>query len=392
MPSRLHSLLTISLLLAGAAQQPTPRTPVIQSVDLLVPFAPVTFAQDNGIQLVYELHITNFLSVDVSLNAVQVKASGRTLAEYKDSDLKQRLARPGHRNDHATPQIVGPGARAVVNFWMAVPAGASRPASLTHVVDLDVLRPAGSVRTTVEGGPSAVSSQPAATLDPPLRGGPWVAIYDPLLKGGHRTAIYTVGGRARIPGRFAIDFIALPPGGVLVRAPVSRPANWNGFGSEVLAVADGTIVAAVDDTPDETPTPVALENASGNYVTIDIGGGRFVFYEHLQHGSVVVKTGQRVRGGEVIAKLGSSGSTSIGPHLHFHVADANSLLAAEGLPFVFNRFAHLGEYASIDALINGEKPALAAADRPAVLERPAPNTIVRFGGATNKGDPAEARK
>ena len=34
----------------------------------------------------------------------------------------------------------------------------------------------------------------------------------------------------------------------------------------------------------------------------------------------------------------------------------------------------------------------AAADRPAVLERPAPNTIVRFGGATNKGDPAEARK
>ena len=35
-------------------------------------------------------------------------------------------------------------------------------------------------------------------------------------------------------------------------------------------------------------------------------------------------TGQRVRRGDVIAKLGSSGSTSIGPHLHFHVADANS--------------------------------------------------------------------
>ncbi len=40
----------------------------------------------------------------------------------------------------------------------------------------------------------------------------------------------------------------------------------------------------------------------------------------------------------MIAKLGSSGSTSIGPHLHFHVADASSLLAAEGMPFVFRQF------------------------------------------------------
>jgi len=46
-----------------------------------------------------------------------------------------------------------------------------------------------------------------------LRGGPWIAIYDPLLSGGHRTAIYTLDSRAGIPGRFAIDWIRLPPGG-----------------------------------------------------------------------------------------------------------------------------------------------------------------------------------
>ena len=90
----------------------------------------------------------------------------------------------------------------------------------------------------------------------------------------------------------------------------------------MLAVADGTIVAAVDDTSDRTPQPVPPESASGNYVALDVGGGRFAFYEHLQQGSIVVKPGQRVSRGDVIAKLGSSGSTSIGPHLHFHVADA----------------------------------------------------------------------
>jgi murein DD-endopeptidase len=234
------------------------------------------------------------------------------------------------------------------------------------------------VRTVVEGGASAVSSQSVATLDPPLSGGPWVAIYDPLLKGGHRTAIYTVDGRARIPGRFAIDFITLPTAGVLVRNRSIRPDNWNGFGSDVLAVADGTVVAALDDTPDDTPQPVAPENASGNYVAIDIGSGRFAFYEHLQRGSVAVKAGQPVRRGQVIARLGSSGSTSMGPHLHFHIADTNSLLAAEGLPFVFRQFAHLGGYESINALVNGQKPSLTTRDRHAALERPAPNTIVRF--------------
>ncbi len=376
--SQMPYVACLAMLMLSTAQLP-PRAPVIQSVDLLVPLAPVIFSQEGRLQLAYELHITNFLSVDVSLTTVRISAAdGRVLAEYKDSDLHRRLGRPGLRNDHSTPHIVGAGMRAVVNLWIALPAGAPPPASVTHTVALEVLRPTGSVHTTVEGAVSPVSAPPVATLDPPLRGGPWVAIYDPLLKGGHRTAIYTVDGRARIPGRFAIDFIALPPSGVVVRNPAVRPANWNGFGADVLAVADGIIAAALDDTGDDTPPPIAPENASGNYVAIDIGGGRFAFYEHLQRGSVAVKAGQRVRRGQVIARLGSSGSTSMGPHLHFHVADQNSSLAAEGLPFVFKEFTHLGGFASIDALINGERWVTAANDRHVAAERPGPNAVLRF--------------
>ena len=381
-------ILGFTMLMAVGAQQAPSRAPVVQSVDLLVPFAPVMFKQAGGLQLAYELHVTNFLSVDVSLNAVKVRGfDGQTLAEYRDADLQRLVVRPGLRHDHATPHVLGAGARAVVNFWIALAAGSPPPKAVRHVVELDVLRPAGSLRTVVESDASAVASQAVTMLDPPLGGGPWVAIYDPLLKGGHRTAIYTVEGRARIPGRFAIDFIALPPAGVLVRNPAVRPDNWNGFGSDVLAVADGTVAAALDDTPDETPKPVPLEHASGNYVAIDLGDGRFAFYEHLQRGSLAVKTGQRVVRGQVIARLGSSGSTSIGPHLHFHMADANSLLAAEGLPFVFREFAHLGEFASIDALVSGDKPSLTAGDRRAELERPAPNSIVRFRPAVSGPSP-----
>lgn len=353
-----------------------PRAPIVQSIDVSVPFPPVIFSQDGRFHLVYELHITNFQQVDVVLTAVRLTTQAGTLGEYRDAELQQHLVRPGFRNDHAAPQILGPGARAVLNVWSDLPLGFAT--AVSHAIDLEVRRPSGAVLVTIEGSSpfSQVRTAAAVTLDAPLRGGSWIAIYDPLLKGGHRTAIYTIDGRARIPGRFAIDFVALPQSGAL--PPPSERAAANGFGADVLAVADGAIVAAVDDTPDGAEQPVPAERASGNYVALDLGSGRVAFYEHLQQDSIVVKPGQRVTSGQVIAKLGSSGSTSIGPHLHFHVADANSLVGAEGLPFVFNRFTVMGQFASISALQGGEAWQPAGVARPITNTRPAPNTVINF--------------
>jgi murein DD-endopeptidase len=364
-------------LMALFALLQTNRAPIVQSIDVTIPFAPAVFTQDARAQLVYELHITNTQSVDVVVNAVRLDAAQTTLAEYRDADLQRRITRPGLRNDHATPHVVGAGMRAIVNFWVELPQSIAVPA-VTHTIDVEVRRPAGSIRASVVSVSTPPRPAPPLVLAPPLKGGQWVSIYDPLLKGGHRTALYTVDGRARIPGRFAIDFITLPPEGVMVRNPGIPLQQRNGFGAEVLAVADGTIAAALDDTPDDLAQPVAAEQASGNYISIDLGDGRFAFYEHLQQGSIHVKTGERVRRGQVIARLGASGSTSIGPHLHFHVADRNSLLGAEGLPFVFSRFTAFGAFASIDALVKGEKWQPAQLARPALTTRPSPNAVVSF--------------
>lgn len=358
--------------------QDPPRAPIIQSVDLSVPFAPVTFDQGARLQLAYEIHVTNFQPGDVTLASASVYTpAGETLAAYRGDDLRRRIVRPGLRHDHPTPDVVGAGGRAVVLFWFELPPGTGAPGSVTHTVELDVARPGGAMRTVVTGGAAPVSTRAVALLDAPLAGGPWVAIYDPLLKGGHRTAFYTVDGRARIPGRFAIDFIALPPAGAKLDDLAGRPANWNGAGSEVLAVADGTVAGARDDTPDATPKPVPLEHASGNYVALDLGGGRIAFYEHLQRGSVRVAAGETVRRGQLIGRLGSSGSSSIGPHLHFHLADAHSLLGAEGIPFAFRQFEHMGHFASIDSLIGGESWSKTAS-RSSADERPMPNAVIQF--------------
>ncbi len=363
------------------------RPAVLESVDLLVPMAPQTVRIAGTTHVVYELHVTNFRPEEVAIARVQVTregAPGVLLADYRDDELRRRIGRPGRRGLE-NPEVVAPGMRAVVYFWIPIPDGSQTPRALGHTLELEVRRPTGAVDAVVEGAFTRVSAEPAVILDPPLRGGPWVAISDPLLQGGHRTAIYTVGGRARIPARFAIDWIRLPAGGALDTGPGPRPPDWNGLGAEVLAVADGVVASAMDDIPDNPTSsgaaapPIPLENASGNFVALDIGSGRFAFYEHLQSGSVAVKRGDRVRRGHVIGRLGNSGSSSIGPHLHFHVSDANSPLAAEGLPFVFRRFDHLGGFPSIEALIDGEKwVAQPAGEIARSLERPDANSVVRF--------------
>jgi hypothetical protein len=351
--------------------------PIVPSVDLALPFAPAIITEDDRAHLVYELHVTNFQPVDVELTTVRVSSGDTVLGDFHATGLQRRIVRPGLRNDYATPHIIGPGQRAVVNLWMALP-NSFGPSSVTNTLEVDVRRASGAVPATAQVTVAVDRTRPPVVLDAPLGDGHWIAIWDPLLKGGHRTALYAVDGRARIPGRFAIDFIRMPGSGAWSKESGTLDPEWNGRGADVLAVADGTIAAAVDGVSDDLAPPVSPDIAAGNYVTIDLGNNRFVFYEHLQRGSVRVKTGDTVTRGQVIARLGSSGSTSIGPHLHFHVADANSPLGAEGQPFVFRRFTVFGQFESIDLLVKGQPWMPAEVARTSFTMRPSPQSVISF--------------
>ncbi len=126
-----------------------------------------------------------------------------------------------------------------------------------------------------------------------------------------------------------------------------------------------------DNVPAAPAQPVLDENLGGNYVIVDLGERRFAFFAHLQPRSIRVRVGDRVRRGDVLARIGNSGHSSK-PHLHFHIADANSPLRAEGLPYVFESFESAGRFtadlSSVDATHAGERR----------LEMPLANTIVRF--------------
>jgi murein DD-endopeptidase MepM/ murein hydrolase activator NlpD len=122
--------------------------------------------------------------------------------------------------------------------------------------------------------------------------------------------------------------------------------SYYAYGKSVLAVADATVVTTRDGIPDNVPrhngqfhaaVPISMETVAGNNITLDLGGGQFAHYIHLQPGSLRVKAGDRVRRGQVLARIGDSGDAR-GPHLHFQVSTSVSALASEGVPYVIDKY------------------------------------------------------
>jgi hypothetical protein len=371
------------LVLGGSSRHAAQvRVPPSASLDVQITSAPVPVRIGGRVHLAYELHLTNFRTVDLALTSIAVLGGARDsvpLASYRDDTLRAGLARAGSPRDGSDARVIHSGMRVVYFVWLALDESTAVPSTLHHRIAFDVLAATDREAGEVDSGRVDVRRDAPIVLDAPLRGGPWVAVYDPSSIGGHRRALFAIDGRARIPARFAIDWIRLDDDGRVRRGDAATLSTDPGYGAEVLAVADGVAVAAVDGFPEPT-TPITLDNAAGNYVTLDIGGGRFASYEHLQPNSIRVTTGERIRSGRVVARVGASGSVSSGAHLHFHVSDANSPLGAEGIPFVFRSFEALGSFESLAALAGGQPWVPAPTERLGTrrMEMPHQQTVVRF--------------
>jgi murein DD-endopeptidase MepM/ murein hydrolase activator NlpD len=80
-------------------------------------------------------------------------------------------------------------------------------------------------------------------------------------------------------------------------------------GTPVVAPAPGTVLA------------VYWNDAVGNVVEIDQGGGVKTRYCHLLTNSILVSEGEPVAMGQQFASSGNTGYSSTGGHLHFEVFD-----------------------------------------------------------------------
>ena len=88
-----------------------------------------------------------------------------------------------------------------------------------------------------------------------------------------------------------------------------------------FGIHNGTDIAAEEGTPIQaafngTVEEIGFTSARGNYIILAHGGETRTVYLHCSE--IVAPEGAKVRAGEIIAKVGSTGR-STGPHLHFSI-------------------------------------------------------------------------
>lgn len=113
------------------------------------------------------------------------------------------------------------------------------------------------------------------------------------------------GGEKTINGHTGLDII-LPNFRVMDR------------GIDVLAAEDGIVTNIHDGEYDRRTCGYS---APTNYVVIKHKNGFKTIYLHLKKNSIIVKVGDKVKKGQKIALVGSSGA-STDPHLHFEIRDS----------------------------------------------------------------------
>jgi Peptidase family M23 len=302
----------------------------------------LVYGSDEQRHLVYELRLSNPTPATLKLTKVDVidAATGKTLLEAGPADIGKRFSIGGRRGAEATALSVGQ--FGVLFLHVPLAASASVPRTIAHRIS-GVAAQQGRPDTpfTLTIGETPVIDANPVMLGPPLIGKGYLAGDGCCDTIRHVRALLPLDGRFALAQRFAIDWEQIDDQNRLVKGDRSKVENYTIFGKDVIAVANGTVVATRNDLPEQPPGKLPdnlpIDQADGNFVVLDIANGAFALYAHMQPGSVKVAAGAKVKVGDLLGKVGNTGNTSA-PHLHFHVMDGPSPLQSNGIPYIIDHF------------------------------------------------------
>jgi murein DD-endopeptidase MepM/ murein hydrolase activator NlpD len=302
---------------------------------------------DGREHLEYDLVITNAFTAEATLRSLQVRGDRRRVLSLSGAALEAATLRVG--TSAPTRGRIEPGSTVVIQVDVVLPRSAGRrvPRLLTNRIRyaIPANAPLRAVigTTTVEVPAVRVDRRAPVVIASPLRGSGWLnangCCGDPTSP--HRnTVLATSDGRYITPEIFAIDWIRVV-NGRLHTGDGTKNTDWPTYGAPLYAVANGTVVSAVDGRPDIPPSSPNFDlrtprDFGGNSVFLRIGPGRYACYAHIKTGSVRVRRGQRVRVGQPIGLVGNSGNTT-GPHLHFGIQRRPDCLS-QSEPFEIDRY------------------------------------------------------
>ncbi len=343
--------------------EPSPDdTNELVSIILEVVRKPQPFRANDGlVHLVYEMQIHNFTTETLVLDRLTVfgnSANSAPLLVLEGDQFMQRTLllqyHPFKRSplEEAVVGEIGGGQTAVVYLDVTVDDFESVPDSLINRVEVSgppvIAQVLGDSALTVSIK-TRVNKDDVLVLGQPIRGGRWINVNGccDFSNSAHRRVIRSVDGKEFFPERYSIDIMEVDEENNLFIGDSNLNESWLGYGTELIAVADGVVSRVVKGVPDNKPGepppfPISLSDGAGNIVILYIGNGTYVLYAHMIPGSNDhLEVGDFVAKGDMVGLLGNTG-VSGAPHLHFQVMDGNSIAQAEGVPFEFKEFDNVG--------------------------------------------------
>ena len=319
-------------------------TPIVGEV----PNAPIPFKGSDGkTHLVYELEVTNSTPGDVSIRSLQVLEAGtnEVVATLNAKQVASRLQPAGFREP---VDSLAPSTTALVFLHLSFDKASQVPKRLVHRMSVKVaVAPPGQQNIVEKVAPTKVNRRDVKVVGPPLKGSNYLAADSCCDATRHTRAALPINGKVWLAQRYAVDYEQLDANNRIWSGKNKKDLdNYTIYGKKAFAVADGKVVKVIDGLPNQVPgvfpSNISAEEADGNSVIVDIGGGNYALYAHFQPGSVRVKEGERVRRGDVLGLVGNSGN-SLAPHLHFHVMNGPLSLASNGLPYEIDSFKVTGK-------------------------------------------------
>ena len=210
---------------------------------------------DDGMDHVeYELLVVSVFSEPVTLTSVTVlDPAGKELLRIEGNALTAATQTLFAK----TPSPVVPASAAVsVDVDLILPPGAA-PERVTHriIYALKADSQLGLLADPpeVDAPEVAINHQPAIVIKPPLAGDGWSVTSGCCKPNVHRDERIAINGaRIETAETFAVDW-AKVKNDRLFDGDGKKVEQFYGFGENVLAVADGTVVSVHDGMSDQTP-------------------------------------------------------------------------------------------------------------------------------------------
>ncbi len=108
------------------------------------------------------------------------------------------------------------------------------------------------------------------------------------------------------------------------------------FGKDVMAPCDAKVVKVTKGVIDNIPGELNPKQLTGNTIVLETSQQEYILFAHLKQNSILVKVGDEVKQGQVMAQCGNSGN-STEAHLHLQLQNVADFFQATGAKLYFDK-------------------------------------------------------